>query len=73
MPPRKHDSDDNYVSVDTHHYNVCFKSGALLNRVTQRIICGLSPKDIDWIWNVEEERRATPEEIRTLCKPVKVH
>jgi hypothetical protein len=45
-----------------------YKTGALLNRVTARDICGIRPQDIEWIWIVEEKRNATPEEIRKLCK-----
>jgi hypothetical protein len=26
------------------------------------------PEDIDWAWIVEEQRRASPAEIRKLCK-----
>ncbi len=52
------------------HYNVHFKSGSLENRVTERVIRGLRPVDIDWIWIVELRRRATPDEIWKLCKLV---
>ena len=51
------------------YYNVHFKNGSLENRVTGRAICGLRPVDIDWIWLVEERRRASPGEIKKLCKP----
>ena len=51
------------------HYNLKYKSGALLNRVTARDICGIRPQDIEWIWIVEE-KRTPPEEIRKLCKGV---
>lgn len=50
------------------HYNLKYKTGALLNRVTARELCGIRPQDIEWIWIVEEKRNATPEEIRELCK-----
>ena len=36
-------------------------------RATQRDLCGRKHQDIDWIWIVEEKRRATPEEIKKLC------
>jgi hypothetical protein len=49
-------------------YNVHFKDGRLANRVTERALCGLSPVDIDWVWDVEHRRRATPHEVRKLCK-----
>ncbi len=53
-------------------YNVHFKDGSLANRVTGRAICGLSPVDIAWVWNVSERRRVDPDEIRNLCAPVQV-
>jgi len=68
MAARKPDREGNYVAPDTRHFNVCFKSGVLLNRVQRSIICCLSPKEIDWIWIVEEKRRATADEIRKLCE-----
>ena len=49
------------------HFNLKYKSGALLNRITARDICGIRPADIEWIWIVEEKRNATPDEIRELC------
>jgi len=36
--------------------------------VTVRGFEGLSPKDIEWVWIVEEKRRAAPDEIKKLCK-----
>jgi hypothetical protein len=50
------------------HFNVKFKSGGLLNRLTAREVYGLSPREIEWIYLVEEKRNATLEEIRELCK-----
>lgn len=50
------------------HFNVKFKSGGLLNRLTAREVYGLSPREIEWIYLVEEKRNATPQEIRELCK-----
>ena len=50
------------------HYNLKYKSGAFLNRITASDVCGIRPQDIEWIWIVEEKRNATPEEIRKLCK-----
>ena len=50
------------------HYNVKFKSGGLLNRLTAREIYGLNPREIEWIYLVEQKRNATPEEIKELCK-----
>ena len=57
-----------YEPRGTVHYNVHLKCGNLENRVTERAICGLRPADIDWIWIVEFRRRASPDEIRELCK-----
>jgi len=51
------------------HLNLKYKSGALLNRITARDVCGIRPQDIEWIWIVEEKRNATQKEIRELCKP----
>jgi hypothetical protein len=51
------------------HYNVQFRVGGLVNRVTARDLCALSFQDIAWVWVVEERRHATPEEIWKLCKP----
>jgi hypothetical protein len=53
------------------HYNLRYKTGALLNRLTALDVCGIRPQDIEWIWIVEQDRYATPEEIRELCKPVR--
>ena len=50
------------------HYNLKYKTGAVLNRITAHDISGMRPQDIEWIWIVEEKRNATPEEIRELCK-----
>ena len=62
-----------YELVGTVHYNVKFKSGGLLNRLTAREICGLKPSEIEFIYLVEAKRNATPEEIRKLCKPSLKH
>ena len=55
-------------SLGTQHYNVQFKTGALANRVTERAMCDIRLADIDWLWIVEQKRRANPEEIRKMCK-----
>ena len=59
-----------YEPRGTAHYNVHFKSGNLENRITERVIRGLRPLDLDWIWIVELRRRASQEEIRKLCELV---
>jgi hypothetical protein len=50
------------------HYNVHFKDGSVANKVTQDAIRGLRPIDIDWVWIIEDRRRAIPSEVRKLCK-----
>jgi hypothetical protein len=65
---RKPDQDGYYCAPGTCHYNVHFKGGVLRNRVTARDFGGLPHANIDWVWIVEEKRRATPDEIRKLCK-----
>jgi hypothetical protein len=52
----------------TVHYNVKFKSGGLLNRLVAIEVCGLKPREIEWIYLVEAKRQATPDEIRQLCR-----
>lgn len=67
--PRKLDQDVFYQSPGTLHYNIGMKGGGLANRVTMRGFEGLRPAEIDWVWIVEKNRRATLDEIKTLCKP----
>jgi hypothetical protein len=57
-----------YESPGTVHFNVKFKSGGLLNRLTARELVGLTTREIEFIYLVESKRNATPEEIRALCK-----
>jgi hypothetical protein len=68
MPRNKLNQDDFYIPPGTPLYNVCFKGGALQGRMTVRGLEGLRAEQIDWVWMVDEKRRATPEEIRKLCK-----
>jgi hypothetical protein len=65
--PRKLDQDVFYQSPGTLHYNIQLKGGGLVNRVTVRGFEGLQSQLIDWVWIVEEKRRATDKEIRQLC------
>ena len=58
----------NHEPRGTVLYNIHFKNGSLANRVTERALSGLRPVDIDWVWIVEERRRATREEVIKLCK-----
>jgi len=51
------------------HYNLKYKAGALLNRITAHDVCGVKPEDIEWLWIVEQDRYATAKEIREHCKP----
>ncbi len=55
-------------SFGTFHFNIQLNGGVLENRVTARGFEGLRPADIEWVLIVEEKRRATPDEIRKLCK-----
>jgi len=52
-------------------YNLMYKNGGLLNRITARDICGIRPQDIEWLWGVEEGIYATVEDVRELCKKPK--
>jgi hypothetical protein len=52
----------------TVHYNVKFKSGGLLTRLTAREIIGLTTREVEFIYLVESKQNATSEEIRVLCK-----
>jgi hypothetical protein len=53
------------------HYNMKYKGGALFNRITIQDLRGIRPSDIAWLWIVEQNRFATPEEIQVLCRPEK--
>ncbi len=66
--PRDQDRDLFYQSLGTLHFNIQLKGGALENRVTARGFEGLRPVDIEWVWIVEEKRRATLDEVWKLCK-----
>jgi len=66
-----HNRDDMYYHpLGTTRYDVRYKSGALEYGVTETEICGRRPADIRWLWVVAQNRYATPEEIRNLCKQV---
>ena len=49
-------------------YDVHFKGGGVRKRVTGRSLRGLRAPDVDWLWNAEQKRRETPDEIQRLCK-----
>ena len=67
MPRSKNDS-GLYEPKRTTHFNVKYKGGSpLLNRVLARDLQECRYSDIEWVWIVEDGRRATPEEIRQLC------
>ena len=53
------------------HYNLKYKGGALLNRITVQDLRGIRPADVAWLWVVEQNRFASPEEIQVLCKPTR--
>jgi hypothetical protein len=48
-------------------YNIQLVGGGLLTRVTARYFEDLWPQQIEWVWMVHAQRRATPEEIEELC------
>jgi len=51
-------------------YDAHFHGGGVRKRVTGRSLRGLRAPDVDWLWNFEQKRRATPDEIQKLCKGV---
>jgi hypothetical protein len=57
-----------YEPKGTVHFNVMFKSGGMLHRLMAREVYGLKPAEIEWVYLVEQNRNATPEEIKWLCK-----
>ena len=68
MSRKKLDQAEFYIPLGAPLYNVCFRGGALQGRMTVRCLEGLRPEQIDWVWMVDEKRRANPEEIQNLCK-----
>jgi hypothetical protein len=50
------------------HYNLKYKAGAVLNRITARDICSTRLQDIEWIWILEQKRYATQNEVKELCR-----
>ena len=61
---------NNRLPHHTLHYNVHFTNGNRENWVTEPAIYGLLPADIEWLWVAEDRRRATTEEILSLCKVI---
>ena len=53
-------------------YDVHFKGGGVRKRVTGRSLRGLRAPEVDWLWAIEQKRRATPEELLKLCKGVSI-
>jgi hypothetical protein len=53
-------------------FNVCFKRGHLVNSIDVQFMSSLSSLEIEWVWSIEECRRATPEEIRRLCHDLEI-
>jgi hypothetical protein len=56
-----------YEPKGTVHFNVLFRASALGNRLQARDLKGWLSSEIEWIWIVEQRRRAAPHEIRQLC------
>jgi hypothetical protein len=48
------------------HYNLKYKGGALLNRISVQDLHGIRPSDVAWIWVVEQNRfaEASTEKLR---------
>jgi hypothetical protein len=63
---REHDASLFYRHAGSYRFNVKYKSGGLDNHVRANYLQGCRVKDIDFIWIVEEGRKATPEEIKQL-------
>ena len=65
-----HNRDDMYYHPsDAIHYVVKFMvDGSMKKWVLASEISLLQPTEIDWLWVVEQNRYATPDEIRNLCK-----
>lgn len=53
---------------DLVHFNVYYQGSGIDHRVGPREIKGLDPVTIEWIYIVEQTRRATAEEVKQLCK-----
>ena len=56
-----------YQPQGLFHFNVKYKERRLDNRLLARDIKGCRASDIEWMWIVEANRLATPDEIRQLC------
>lgn len=70
MMPGKADPAECNNPPETLHYNVMFKGGGVRKRVTGRSLRGLRASEVDWLWNIEQKRRAAPEELLKLCKGI---
>jgi hypothetical protein len=68
--PNRLDEGLYYPAPDALHYNVRFISGATATRVTARTLREIKSDQIEWIWMVEAQRRATREEIERLCRGI---
>ena len=67
MPHGQIDS-DLYYRKGNFHFNVMYGNGVLDQHVLARYFTEeRRASDIEWVWIVEAERRATPEEIKQLC------
>ena len=67
MKKSKPDSDGNYVSPTTLHYNIRCVGGVIFNRVSARYFRELRPEIIEWAYCVAEKRELTNKEIIKLC------
>jgi hypothetical protein len=63
-----HGGTDLYHRGTNTHFNVMYGNGVLDTHVLPRHFTEeRRASDIEWVWIVEADRRATPEEIRQLC------
>jgi|HubBroStandDraft_6_1064221.scaffolds.fasta_scaffold190516_3 hypothetical protein len=65
---RSLDQDLFYSSPDVRHFNICLVGGGVQTRLIARAFAILRPEQIEWVWIVEEKRRASADEIQLLCK-----
>jgi len=56
------------MTIPATVYDVHFKGGGVRKRVKGRSLRGLRAPKVDWLWNFDQKRRATPEELLNLCK-----
>ena len=63
---RENDGDLYYRQKGSYRFNVRFKAGVIESHVTAKWMIGCRPEDIDFVWIIEEARKANPEEVEQL-------